>query len=198
MPTVAFVLGALALATPGPKPAGAGASPLVERVRELERRVQAGDWAGAAELSREIERAVADRAPLQIVDLQVLGAPPEGLGMYTELFGGEVRGEDLYVYAQVRNHAIRAAHGFHELHLVTDLVLLDAKGAELARDPALGESRFNARTPHRDTFVVIALRTAGLAPGDYRLRVVLHDEIARARGGDRSAAKEVSFRIPRR
>lgn len=149
-----------------------------------------GDWAKAAEVTRALEAGLAARAPLEIVDIQVLGGPPQGLGMYTPLFKGQVRGEEVFIYAQVRNHGLREVHGHYELHLATQLVILGEQGKELAREDNFGESRFSARTPHRDTFVVLALRTKGLATGTYRARVTLRDKV-----GEKQATEEVTFSI---
>jgi len=170
----------------------APAPDLAAQAKTLEKQIQAGDWQHAADTARALESAVAQKAPLEIVDLEVMTDAPDALGIYTVPFHNEIRGDSLYVYAQVRNHGIEERAGFYYLHLVSDLVVLDAKGHELARDEALGESYFGARAPHRDTLVVIALRTKGLAPGEYRLRLILHDRIAK-----KEASREVTFRIPK-
>ena len=143
--------------------------------KELQAAMEKGRWSDAAELAYRLERLAAARAPLRIVDLQVLATPPDGLGLYSAPYGGKIGGAEVYLYAQVRNHTLRQVAGRHQLHLVSDLVVLDAQGKELARDEALGESRFAARTAHRDTFVVIALRTRGLPVGRYQLKLILHD-----------------------
>lgn len=168
-----------------------GGSDVTAEVDLLEKQVTAGDWAAAARTARAVERLAATRAPLEIVDVQTLSSPPEGLGMYTALFGGKVQSGELVVYAQVRNHALRERAGFYEIHLVSDLAVLDASGAVLAEDVGFGESRFNSRAQHRDTFVVIAMGTKGLPRGKYRLRIVLHDRI-----GKKSTQAEVPFEIP--
>jgi hypothetical protein len=150
--------------------------------RVYEKQAAAGKWGDAAATARALEATAAAKAPLEVVDVQLLGAPPEGLGMYTPLPDARARGPEVYLYAQVRNHGLRETHGFFELHLVSELVIYDASGAELARDTNFGESRFTARVPHRDTFVVIALRPAGLPSGEYRVQLVLHDEIGKKSG----------------
>lgn len=171
--------------------AAAKSGDLPERAKRLAAEIASGDWTAAAKTARQLERDVATHAPLEIVDIQVLGQLPEGLGLYTPLFAGEVRGEEIFIYAQVRNHGIRTVAGRSELHLVSDLVILDGAGKELARDEAFGESRFNARAVHRDTFVLIGLRTKGLGKGAYEARIVLHDEISK-----KVTRAAVKFRIP--
>jgi hypothetical protein len=150
----------------------------------------AQDWAKARAAAQALEAVIARLSPLEIVECVPLAGPPEGLGMYHPLVLGEVKGEELWLYAQVRNHGMRQVAGFWELHLVSDLVIFDGQGKEIARDVGFGESRFNARAEQRDTFVVIALRTKGLPKGDYRARLILHDRI-----GQKDAQADVAFHI---
>jgi hypothetical protein len=157
--------------------------PLAKESDALKRAIVARDVVATAAAARDIERAAALLAPLEVFDGQALATPPEGLGIYDPLPNGVVRSEELFFYAQVRNHTVRTLPGgWHELHLVTDLVVIDAEGAEVARDMAFGESRFTARAVHRDTFVVIALRVKGLPAGRYRVRLVVHDQVSARKG----------------
>jgi hypothetical protein len=153
--------------------------------------VETERWADAARLAREVEARIAKQAPLEVIDGRALAAPADGLGIYHELPDGLVRGDELYLYAQVRGHALRKIEAWHELHLVSDLIVLDAKGRELARDMAFGESRFRARAVHRDTFVNIALRVRGLPAGKYRVVLVVHDVI-----GHKEGSVEIPFVMP--
>lgn len=157
----------------------------------LQKQVRAKNWDAAAQALRALEAEVTPRAALEVTDIRVLAAEPRGLGIYSVPFDDVVRTEEIFLYAQVRNHALREAHGFYEVHLSTDLAIVDAEGREIGRDENLGESRFNARAPHRDTFVVIALRTKGLPKGPYTARMTLRDRI-----GGKSATADVVFRIP--
>ena len=166
-------------------------SDLATNLGALAKQVAAKNWVQAAATNRRLDRLIADLAPLEVPDIQVLAVPPQGLGMYTPLYKGVVRSPEILIYAQVRNHGLRSVHGFYELHLVSDLVVLDAAGKELGRDEALGESRYTARAMHRDTFVLIAVRTQGLPAGKYRIRLILHDRISKKR-----AQAETPFVIP--
>lgn len=156
----------------------------------LEKLVEAERWTDAAKLSRQIDARIAKDAPLEVFDGRALAAPAQGLGIYHELPDGVVRGDDLYVYAQIRGHSLREIEAWHELHLVSDLVVLDAEGGELARDTAFGESKFRSRAAHRDTFVNIAVRVHGLPGGKYRIRLVVHDRI-----GGKDGSVEIPFAI---
>jgi hypothetical protein len=170
----------------------AGASSrLAQDVAQLRTQVLAGNWVRAAELARSVEARVAQRAPLEVTDGQVIIGPPAGLGMYEPVPGGIVKQDELFLYAQVRNHVLRQSTRGFELHLVSDLIVIDAKGEELARDQAFAESRYTARVPHRDTFVVIALRSRGLPSGHYRMRVVVTDRI-----GGSSGQVDIPLQIP--
>jgi hypothetical protein len=157
----------------------------------LERAVSRSAWGEAVTLARAIEARLADKAPLEVTDGQALAEPASGLGIYHRLADGVVRQSELYLYAQVRNHGVRQVTAGHELHLVSDLIVLDALGNELARDDAFGESRFVARAVPRDTFVNIALRVTGLDAGAYVARLVVHDRI-----GGKSRSVDIPFRMP--
>ncbi len=150
------------------------------------------DFLTALERTRELETELAARAPLEIVDLQVLPAPPQGIGMYTPLFKGELHTskDEIYVYAHVRNHGISKIGGFYHVYLVSDLTLLNDKGEVVAEDPKFGESRYAARVPHRDTLVVIALKSKGIAKGVYTLKLTLHDYI-----GKKEASRVFEFSV---
>ena len=87
----------------------------------IEARLAQSDWPGALQLIRELEARVAARAPLEVLDGQVLSEPAQGLGIYKLLAGGVVPGPELYLYAQVRNHGVRASAAGYELHLSSDL-----------------------------------------------------------------------------
>jgi hypothetical protein len=171
---------------------GAPAEPsLAAEVEQLGRAVSSSDWSAAATRARALEARLSALAPLELGDAQVLVEPAAGLGIYTPLPGGVARQAELYLYAQVRNHGLRQLAGGWELHLVSDLVVLDEEGNELARDEGFGESRFVARAPPRDTFVSIALRVTGLPSGSYRVRLVMHDRV-----GKKSQSVEIPFRMP--
>lgn len=150
------------------------------------------DFAEAVRLARQLESQLARQAPLEIVDLQLLPNPPGGLGIYTPLFKGELHQglEEIYIYAHVRNQGMSTIAGFHHVHLVSDLKVMDSNGKVIADDPNFGESRFAARAPHRDTLVVVALRTKGLGQGAYSLELTLHDHI-----GKKKVSKKVEFRV---
>jgi hypothetical protein len=167
------------------------AAPPTDLTQLYREHAAAGRWREAAAEARKLETAAAQKAPLEIPDIQLLAAPPEGLGMYTPLADGVARGKEVYLYAQVRNHGMREALGFFELHLVSELVFFDAEGTEVARDKSFGESRYAARVPQRDTFVVIALSPKGLPSGAYRIQLVLHDEI-----GKKEGTGEVRLKVP--
>ena len=150
--------------------------PLAKETEVLTKALSGHDPAAIAAAVRELDRAAAALAPLEVFDGQALSSPAEGLGIYDPLPNGITRNEEIYLYAQVQNHTVRPLPGgWLELHLVSDLIILDANGAELARDMAFGESRFSARAIHRDTFVNIALRVKGLPSGNYRARLVVRD-----------------------
>jgi len=178
-----LVLALVLIAAPAPK--------LVDDIAALNTLVAQEKWAEAAELVRSIDTRVAERAPLVVSDGQALAAPPQGFGMYVPAHGGVIRHGELFLYAEVRNHGMRQTAAGFELHLVSDLVLLEASGKELARDEAFAASRFTASTPHRDTFVVIALKTRGLPAGKYKARVVIHDRVGGSHG-----QVEIPFKIP--
>jgi hypothetical protein len=135
-------------------------------------------WAAAVQTLRDMESIISKHAPLEIIDGAILMQPASGLGLYKPVFKGEVKGDELFLYAQVRHHGIRRVHDHFELHLVSDIIVLDKQGKEIARDEGFGESRFSARVPHRDTFVMVALRVKGLAAGRYTVRLVLKDKVA--------------------
>ncbi len=166
-------------------------APLVEDVATLKRLVAEESWAEAAALARSLDARIGERAPLVVTDRQALAAPPQGYGMYVPAHGGVIRHGELFLYAEVQNHGNRQTAAGFELHLVSDLIVLDGAGQEIARDPAFAASRFTAATPHRDTFVVVALRTRGLPPGKYRARLQIHDRIGKKRG-----EVEIPFQIP--
>jgi hypothetical protein len=166
--------------------------PFVKENEALKKALAGRDPAATALAARQLDRAASLAAPLEVFDGQALSAPPEGLGIFDPLPSGIARNEEIFLYAQVRNHTPRPlAGGWFELHLVSDLIVLDADGNELARDMAFGESKFTARAEHRDTFVAIALRVKGLPKGSYRVRLVVHDQAS-----GRAGQVEISFSMP--
>ena len=135
------------------------------------------DAAQAHQEAFKQERALAEKAPLEVLDGRLLRAPAEGLGIYREAPRGRVRGPEIFRYAHVRNHLSRRVRQGYQLHLVTDLIVLDEEGGVLASDKAFGVSRYTSRTEHRDTFVNIGVKSAGLPPGNYTMRLVIHDRV---------------------
>lgn len=162
--------------------------PGAQTTAALTQAVAGGEWTRAHELLRALELELASVAPLRLCDGQVLVAPPAGLGMYEVAPKGVIRGDELYLYVQVQQHTLRPERGGFELSLASDLVLLGADGAELARDADLGRSAFWAKAAHRDTFVVVALRVKGLAAGAYRARWTVRDTL-----GGKHATIELPF-----
>ncbi len=170
-----------------------GAAPGVDHeLVELQAAIKVKDWQQTVRWAQALEQRAAGLAPVELRDMQILMQPPEGLGLYHPLVQGTVRGDEIYLYAQVANHTVRPLPGdWYEVHLTSDLYLFDSEGQELARDVGLGESRLVARTPHRDTFVVIALKVKGLPTGEYRVRLAVHDVATK-----REASAEQRFKMP--
>ncbi|MEE8409291.1 MAG: hypothetical protein V3T05_06785 [Myxococcota bacterium] len=180
-----FLLVAATLAAPSQ------GAPLGQEIERLPDLIKAGRWTEASALARSIEARIANLAPLEVLDGQALREPALGLGIYERLDGGVVHREELFLYAQIRNHGLQAKKNGFELVLVSDLIILDATGKELARDEGFGQSRFTARAEHRDTFVNIALRVKGLPSGKYTARLVVHDRIKGSSG-----RIEIPFAMP--
>lgn len=170
--------------------ANAGSAAALVALERMEQQARRGQWEEVLQSLWALEAEIASKAPLLVVDHQVLSAPPRDFGMYVPLVG-EVRGSEVILYAQVRNHGLRTVHGHHELHLVTDLVFLDEQGRELRRFNSYGESRYSTRFPHRDTMVVVALNARGLGSGTFRVRLVIHDRIAK-----KEASVDFAFAVP--
>ena len=179
---------ALIFSIGSPSPETVSAKVLAKSCEHLKKLIKKNELSAAAAELRTISQEVEKQAPLEIVDARILYKPAEGLGIYKPLPLGRVMGDELYIYAQLRQHNLRQKGNRWELHLVSDLIILDENGAELARDEGFGESRFSARAEHRDTFVNIAVRAVGLPDGDYRVRLVIHDRI-----GKKSAQVEMPF-----
>ena len=156
---------------------GTGASPL-----SVDSLLAEGKYAEAHQRAFSQERKAAMKAPLEVSDGQLLTEPAVALGIYKKARNGRVSGKEIYLYAQVRNHRSRKVGKRFELHLVSDLLVLDKKGNELASDLGFGESRYLAAVEHRDTFVNIALKSAGLPRGDYIFRLVVNDQVGNKRG----------------
>lgn len=160
------------------------------RLEQAAKLAREGRWSQVVQLIRELEPLAAREAPLAVTDGRPLAEPAQGLGMYTPLQDGVVKGEELYLYAQVANHGLRKVKEGWELHLASDLAVLDAMGRELARDPGFGESRFTARVPHRDTFVIAALRVRGLPAGKYVARLTVRDRV-----DEKSGVVDIPFAV---
>jgi hypothetical protein len=171
--------------------AAAPVAPVADDIATLRDLVKAEKWQEAAAIARSVEARVAERAPLEVTEGNALAAPPQGLGMFVPAHGGLIRGGELFLYAEVRNHVLRQTAAGFELHLVSDLVLLNRAGEEVARDPAFAASRFTATTPHRVTFVVVALRTRGLPSGHFTARLLIHDQV-----GNKSGTVDIPFKVP--
>lgn len=163
--------------TPAPKKVQAPT--FAEEQKALAGAIKAGDWQQASRQAARLEQKLGELAPLEIVDLQILASPPQGLGMYQPLTGGKAYVDEVFIYAHVRNHGHRRIGDFWQLHLSSDLRILDAKGKALAEEKNFGQSQYSARVAHRDTMVVIALRIKGLDPGAYTLELGLHDRISK-------------------
>ena len=141
-----------------------------------------GKYAQAHHRAFNLERKAALTAPLAVMDGQLLREPAVALGVYKKARNQRVSGKEIFLYAQVRNHHSRKTRQGFELHLVSDLLVLDKKGNELASDQAFGESRYVASVEHRDTFVNIALKSGGLPSGEYVFRLVVNDRIGNKKG----------------
>ncbi len=161
-------------------------------LKEIGEFVAKGQWGTAHRRVATLERDLARKAPLEVLDGRLLREPAAGLGIYEPAKNGEVQGADIYLYAHVRNHSSRKSPGGHELHLVTDLVVLSPGGETLAEDKGFGVSRFTSRTEHRDTFVNVGIKSRGLPPGRYVFKLVIHDRI-----GGKQGAVTIPVVVPR-
>lgn len=137
---------------------------------------------GAHKALYSLERQIAAQAPLEVSDGQLLRAPAAGLGIYTPAPKNQIIQDEIFLYAHIRNHVSEKVLGGYRIHLVSDLLVLDSQGNELAQDRGFGTSEFTAKTEHRDTFVNIALKATGLPPGPYVFRLIIHDKIGNKRG----------------
>jgi len=162
--------------------AGAAGRSVEAGVGELLVLVDRGDWVAVGRVLREIEAGVSQHAPLEVVDGRALLAPAAGLGVYRPLPQNTLRGPEIFLYAQVRNHGQRVVANGFEQHLVTDLEVLGETGESLVRDNAFGVSRFTSRVRHRDTYINVALKAAGLPSGKFTMRLHLRDRVGKKQG----------------
>ncbi len=148
----------------------------------VDKALRSEEFAKAHRYAYLLEREVADKAPLQVLDGQLLVKPASGLGIYEKAPKNRIAGEEIYIYAQIRNHKSQRSTLGYQLHLVSDLVVFDQSGNRLAADQGFGESRFIASVEHRDTFINIALKSKGLPAGAYVFRLVVHDKVGSKSG----------------
>ena len=85
--------------------------------------------------------------------------------MYRPLRSATIDGDEIYVYAEVGNHALRHIRSFATTHLTTF-------------------------APYREAFVTIAVRARGIPPGEYKMRVTIEDRI-----GGKTASGELPFTV---
>ncbi len=165
---------------------GTGASPV-----SVDGLLAHGKYAEAHQRAFLLERKAARKAPLEVSDGQLLKEPAVALGVYKKARSSLVSGKEIYLYAQVRNHRSRKVGKRFELHLVSDLLVLDKEGKELASDKGFGESRYMAFVEHRDTFVNVGLKSTGLPRGDYIFRLVVTDRV-----GNKSGSVDIPVVMP--
>ena len=158
--------------------------------KQVSRAIADGKWTEAAALTTKLDRAIAAKAPLIVVDGHVLYEPPQGYGLYNAAADGVPTNDELILYAEVHEHGLRQTTNGFELYLTSDLIVLDSEGHELARDENFGEQRFTAKAANRDTFVTAAVSTKGLPTGRYVARWVIHDRV-----GEKVATTDIPFGI---
>ena len=66
-----------------------------------------GKYAQAHHRAFELERKAALKAPLEVLDGQLLLEPALALGVYKRVRNQRVLGSEIFLYAQVRNHHSR-------------------------------------------------------------------------------------------
>lgn len=158
---------------------------------QLQQQIAHGKWTEAAETVRLLDMAVAQKAPLVVTDAHMLKEVPDGMGIYTAIADGVVRTDEALFYAEVHEHSVRKNGNRYEIWLVSDFVITDANGKEIAKDDNFGEQRFSAATPHRDTYLTSVLRVVGLPSGRYNVRWTIRDRI-----GEKAGTVTIPFVIP--
>ncbi|MBN2360838.1 MAG: hypothetical protein JXR83_15390 [Deltaproteobacteria bacterium] len=130
---------------------------------------------------RYLERgllAARSAAPLELSTLTVVDGIPEDLGMYRASPGGQVPGETMRLYVEVRNFGVRESGGSYEIALNTDAYFYYEDGEFFAGKKNIGEHRFSATTRHDVTFMVVELQLRGLPPQPYQIELVVTDAIS--------------------
>jgi hypothetical protein len=100
--------------------------------------------------------------------------------------------EKLLVYFRPTGHRIERVDGFYEAYLVPDFEIRKrGEKAVLRQKLKFYEYKPKSKEPPRFIYMKNVIALKGLAPGDYDLKIILHDEIAKGP----PATQVVKFRI---
>lgn len=113
------------------------------------------------------------------------------MGQYVALPELKVKtGEEMLVYYEPVNMFTNTQQGRYEIWITQDILLFDQEGELLFEKTDALSMHFNTETPLLDLYVRNTLTLAGLTPGKYTYKAVLHDVL---RGT--TATKTIDFEV---
>jgi hypothetical protein len=117
----------------------------------------------------------------------------DGFEKYERLPGAaQTADEKLLVYVRVHGFKIEQADGYYRAHLVPDFEIRKrGDKAVLLQKKKMFEYVPKSRNPLGEIYMKNQISLKGLAPGDYYLTLILHDEIAKGK----PASQVVKFKV---
>lgn len=114
------------------------------------------------------------------------------MGQYVALPEPKVKvgTEELLIYIEPANVFTNTQQGRYEIWITQDMLLFDQEGELLFEKTDALSMHFNTETPLLDLYVRNTLTLAGLTPGKYTYKAVLHDVL---RGT--TATKTIDFEL---
>lgn len=113
------------------------------------------------------------------------------MGHYVALPEPKVKtGEEMLVYYEPVNMFTNTQQGRYEFWITQDMLLFDEEGELIFEKTDALSMHFNTETPLLDLYVRNTLTLAGLTPGKYTYKAVLHDVLR-----DSTASKTIDFEV---
>ena len=127
----------------------------------------------------EASLALANIAPLRLSQVHLLSKPAQGYGQFTIRQDNVFKsGDPIRIYLEPENFNSRKTTDW-QIHLVTDLALANAQGAELKKLPDFLVARINSQSPNRDIKLELVINIPGIPSGKYQIIIDVRDEIAK-------------------
>lgn len=102
----------------------------------------------------------------------------ESYGSYTPIPGNQVKaGSKMQFYFEPANLSTNTLNKVYQVSFNQDIVVLDEKNSPIINKTDALKFNYQTKSPVMDFYITNSLNTAGMPPGKYTYKAVLHDKI---------------------